>query len=253
MPTNDTVGEQNPKTDTDNARAQAQDEPMPSATKDKNIIIINQPRQSSAAWYLLPVFFLIIGGVISYFCLRKQDPSRARKTLIVGAVLSVIPILLLVVTVSVIDSEEFEDIRKELFGTKGDSVSETDMTDEQIKQGALKVPYASLMEEGERYEGEIIYYEGDVIQTIEDFNSYVLMVDVSDEPFESDAMWSNYDPETDGEEEWIEELRRKTNPFETSDRVEIWGVFTGLQEYETLLRAINTVPEVDVYILEKVQ
>ena len=252
MPTNDMVGEQNPKTDTDNARAQAQDEPMPSATKDKNIIIINQPRQSSAAWYLLPVFFLIIGGVISYFCLRKQDPSRARKTLIVGAVLSVIPILLLVVTVSVIDSEEFEDVRKELFGTKGGSMSDTDMTDEQIKRGALKVPYASLMEESERYEGEIIYYEGNVIQAMEDFNSYVLNVRVSDGPLESDTIWSNYDPNTDGEKEWIEDLRRTTSPFEDTERVNVWGVFTGLREYETLLKTINTVPEIDVYIIEKV-
>lgn len=241
MPTNDAVEEQSPKSDAGNARARTQDESVPGAAKDKNIIIINQPRQSSAAWYLLPVFFLIIGGAISYFCLRKQDPPRARKTLIVGAALSVIPIVLLAVISGVV-YEEFE----------GSRVSETDMTDAQIKQSALEVPYASLMEESERYEGEIVHYEGGVVQVVDNFGSYALRVEVYNALFESDTIWSNYDPNTDEDKEWVENLRRTLDPFGDAERVEVWGVFTGLREYETLIRTINTVPEVDVFILEKI-
>ena len=35
-------------------------------------------------WYLLPIFMNIIGGVIAYFVLRNDDPSKAKKCMIVG-------------------------------------------------------------------------------------------------------------------------------------------------------------------------
>ena len=42
-------------------------------------------KKPSKAWYLLPICFWILGGIISYACLRKRDPGRARNTLILGS------------------------------------------------------------------------------------------------------------------------------------------------------------------------
>ena len=237
---------------------------IPDAKGDRNIVIINQPRQSSAAWYLLPIFFAIIGGAISYACLRRQDPSRARKTLILGTILSVIPILLLVV-IAVFLYEEF--------GDAGGPV--IDMSDDQIRQSALVVPYESLMEESQRYEGEIIMYEGDIVQTVDNFHSYVLRVKVSNELLESNAIWSNFSwnrwpgpaafiwesnsiwsnfsPTTEEERQWLSDLEHTNSPFDQDpDRVRIWGSFIGLREYDTLFGVKMTVPEVYVHILERI-
>ena len=38
-------------------------------------------------WYLLPIFLNIIGGVIAYFTLRKDDRVKAKKILILGIIL----------------------------------------------------------------------------------------------------------------------------------------------------------------------
>ncbi len=46
-------------------------------------------RNASAAWYLLPIFFGIIGSVIMWLALRNEDPRKAKKGLILGIVLTV--------------------------------------------------------------------------------------------------------------------------------------------------------------------
>lgn len=43
-----------------------------------------QGRRRSAAWYLLPIFIGLIGGVIGYFAVRKDDPILAKRLLYVG-------------------------------------------------------------------------------------------------------------------------------------------------------------------------
>lgn len=214
------------------------------AVQDREpIIIINQPRDSSAAWYLLPVFLLMVGGLISYLCLRKQDPPRARKTLILGIFLSVIPVLMLTVVLEFV-YEGFEDTR----------IQPTDMTYEQIRQSALVVPYDLLMEESGKYQGEVILYEGDVEQVMDNFHSYMLRVAVSDELFVTNSIWSNFDPDTDEQRQWVQSIEKKHDPFgQDPDHVRIYGLFTGLREYDTILGSTLTVPEVDVYILEKIQ
>ncbi len=40
----------------------------------------------SNAWYLLPFFFSIIGGIIGYFIIKKDDPVKAGRLIIVGVV-----------------------------------------------------------------------------------------------------------------------------------------------------------------------
>jgi len=45
-------------------------------------------------WFLLPIFLGIVGGVIAYFVLRHEDPAKAKNCILLGAVLTAIPIAL---------------------------------------------------------------------------------------------------------------------------------------------------------------
>jgi len=45
------------------------------------------PPSKSKWWYLLPIFFSIIGGVIAYFVLKKDDAKLAKNCLIVGVIM----------------------------------------------------------------------------------------------------------------------------------------------------------------------
>lgn len=53
--------------------------------------------KTSPLWYYLPLFFNIVGGMISYFILRKTDLEKAKKCFIFGLVLFLIPITVFVV------------------------------------------------------------------------------------------------------------------------------------------------------------
>lgn len=55
-----------------------------------------QPAQQhvSGAWYLVPLFFGIIGGIIAWAVTKDRDPKRARNLLIFGLVWSLVPILI---------------------------------------------------------------------------------------------------------------------------------------------------------------
>ncbi len=55
-------------------------------------------RKRSAAWYLLPIFVGVIGGIIGYFAVRHDDPSMAKKLLYVGIGITAAGIIISVVT-----------------------------------------------------------------------------------------------------------------------------------------------------------
>ena len=44
-------------------------------------------------WYLLPIFLGIIGGIIAYFAIRKDDRQKAKKCLYLGLMLLAVGIL----------------------------------------------------------------------------------------------------------------------------------------------------------------
>lgn len=60
-----------------------------------------QVRRRSTLWFLLPVVFNVLGGIVAYFAIRDDDPKKARSCLFLGIVLAAIPILLFVVPVLV--------------------------------------------------------------------------------------------------------------------------------------------------------
>ena len=44
----------------------------------------------SGLWYLLPIFFGIIGGVIAYFVIKQDDPDKAKNCLYLGIIITAI-------------------------------------------------------------------------------------------------------------------------------------------------------------------
>ena len=47
----------------------------------------------SNAWFLLPIFLGLIGGIIAYFVLRNDDSKKAKNCLYLGVVLMIIGII----------------------------------------------------------------------------------------------------------------------------------------------------------------
>ena len=47
----------------------------------------------SNIWFLLPILFGIIGGVVAYFFLRHDDPNKAKKCLLLGLVFMAVGIV----------------------------------------------------------------------------------------------------------------------------------------------------------------
>lgn len=48
----------------------------------------------SNAWFLLPIFLGLIGGIIAFFILRHDDPRKAKNCLYLGVVLMIIGLVL---------------------------------------------------------------------------------------------------------------------------------------------------------------
>ena len=47
----------------------------------------------SKAWFLLPIFFGVIGGIIAFFILRHDDPHKAKNCLYLGIAFMIIGII----------------------------------------------------------------------------------------------------------------------------------------------------------------
>ena len=52
---------------------------------------IHRPR--SAWWYLVPILFSIIGGIIAYFVMKDDDPPKAKNCLIIGIIVFTIGLI----------------------------------------------------------------------------------------------------------------------------------------------------------------
>jgi uncharacterized membrane protein YvbJ len=57
-------------------------------------LVDGQKRKRSRWWFLLPIFFDIVGGVIAYFVLREDDKKLAKNCLWLGIILSAIGIII---------------------------------------------------------------------------------------------------------------------------------------------------------------
>lgn len=55
-------------------------------------------------WYLLPVFVGLIGGIIAYLILRRDDSKKAKKCLYLGILLAIVGIVINILIVTQIPS-----------------------------------------------------------------------------------------------------------------------------------------------------
>jgi hypothetical protein len=51
---------------------------------------VQQQKRASAAWYLLPIFFAFLGGLLMFFVIKDEDRGRAKGGLKLGIILSVV-------------------------------------------------------------------------------------------------------------------------------------------------------------------
>lgn len=58
-------------------------------------------RRRSAWWFLLPILFNVIGGVIAYFVIKEDDPRRAKNCLYLGIILTAIGIGLFLIPLAI--------------------------------------------------------------------------------------------------------------------------------------------------------
>ena len=65
----------------------------------------------SGWWYLVPILFGLVGGIIGYFALRKDDPKKAKNCLILGGILTIINILVSTSLVFVSDAPPYDVVR----------------------------------------------------------------------------------------------------------------------------------------------
>ena len=58
-------------------------------------------RPRSNAWYLVPIFIGMIGGIIGYLAIRKDDPQKAKNCIYIGIVMMIIGIIFNVILLGV--------------------------------------------------------------------------------------------------------------------------------------------------------
>ena len=230
--------------------------------EDKRELKLSQ--KSSKAWYLLPIFLSILGGVIAYLCLRRKDPARGRNALVVG----IVPFALLVALMAAasVDQDDTQPQSVDQDDTQPPLVpSETSdiqpaapLAVSEIKEQAITVPYDALVKYEDVYAGDIIHYTGHVVDVRKnsDGKSYAIRVEVydTDDSIGNDRMvWSNYLPETDIQRELVAHLEEHGRGLvvfaDSNNAVNVWGTFTGLREYNVVIDKF-LVPESDVLILE---
>src|SRR5215216_2542343 len=55
------------------------------------------PHRPSGAWYLLPIFFGIFGGIFMFWALKDEDRGRAKGGLLLGIILSILGAVFLLI------------------------------------------------------------------------------------------------------------------------------------------------------------
>ena len=56
-------------------------------------------RKRSNFWFLLPILFNVIGGVIAYFIIKDDDPRKAKNCLWLGIILTALSFAIFVIPI----------------------------------------------------------------------------------------------------------------------------------------------------------
>jgi len=62
---------------------------------------VMQVKRRSSLWFLLPIIFNVIGGIIAYFIIKEDDPKKAKNCLYLGIILAAIPLILILIPILV--------------------------------------------------------------------------------------------------------------------------------------------------------
>ncbi len=201
----------------------------------------------SKAWYTMPIFLGLLGGVIAFVALRKRNRGMAYKNLGVGVgITMILPVLVLGAYIE--EGGSFTDMF--------DSKPVPEYTDEEVRKQAITIQYQSLMDQPEIHEGETVYGKGELIQVQPQlFGGYMLLVMTATEVFVwSDVIWVNYTPTSDEEKTWLDKVGSELGVFMSEKEagvIEFWGISKGLKEYTTQFGVEVIVPEVDGILIER--
>jgi uncharacterized membrane-anchored protein len=69
-----------------------------------------QQKKGSIAWYLLPIFFGLVGGMAMFFVLKDENRQLAKNGVKLGAILTIVPILIIVLLWSVLIASLLSDL-----------------------------------------------------------------------------------------------------------------------------------------------
>ncbi|EGP94040.1 signal peptidase I [Nitrosarchaeum koreense] len=65
----------------------------PDLPEEKNTM---KRQQRSPFWYLLPIFLGVLGGVAAYLILKNNDYQKAKRSLFLGIILTLIPVFIVI-------------------------------------------------------------------------------------------------------------------------------------------------------------
>ena len=200
----------------------------------------------SKAWYAMPIFLGLLGGVIAFVALRKRNRGTAYKNLGVGVGITMI-LPALVLGAYMAEGGSFTDVH--------DSKPVPEYTDEEIRRQAVTVPYQSLIDQSDIHESETVRYEGKIVQVKKQlFDEYILRVGVTPKMFTaSDIILLKYTSVSDEEKAWLDKLENEIKPFMNEDleTITFWGISRGLAKYSTVFGQTVTLPEVDAILIER--
>jgi hypothetical protein len=106
---------------------------------------------------------------------------------------------------------------------------------EQYKNSSKKIPYIDIARNPDKFKGEQVTFEGQVIQVLESGNNVGLRVNVTKGKYDTwqDTVFINYRRQN-GEDRILDK-----------DVISLWGVVKGLKTYKTVLNSETSLPEID--------
>jgi hypothetical protein len=126
------------------------------------------------------------------------------------------------------------------FSPKATALSEPPLpSPDEIKVKARPMEYQELAREPGRYAGTLVLLEGKVVQAVLNGDDWMLRVNVTRDKYEfwKDTVWVDY-------------RRRGPKRILEGDLLRIWGRYTGIRSYTTVMKATVQIPRVHAVALE---
>lgn len=126
----------------------------------------------------------------------------------------------------------------------------SDFSEKEIKQNSTnmsEIGYNELIRNSDEYEYDLIYYEGEVTQVMNQDGGYAILIATGGSgylSYTSNYVWTDYSSEN-GEMEI-----GGSRPVK-GDLMKVWAEYTGPYQYETAIGSTNTVPYMALWHAER--